>query len=184
MASGGPTVPELVVGVDSYVTLEEALNYISATHTPSEPLANAFMELSADEKIVKLRKAAQTIDHLPLVGKKAQAQQEMAFPRVLFARPCEYDGSEPVIPKEVKAAQCEQAIFSLDDANTIQSATRAQLQRQGVSSYRIGDLSESYGGAMVGSYIYSTSKCNDEVLTLMSIWMGGGYRICHYLPGT
>lgn len=79
MASGGPTVPELVVGVDSYVTLEEALNYISATHTPSEPLANAFMELSADEQIVKLRKAAQTIDHLPLVGKKPKLSKRWLF---------------------------------------------------------------------------------------------------------
>lgn len=175
---------ELIVGTNSYVTLEEAEQYIADYYLTTDNLRIQWNSLPTEDKQTALRKSARLIDALPLVGRKATNTQTMAFPRIRRGPMC-LGAEAGAIPQEVKDSQVEQTLFSLDSVAANQVATRAALQRQGVSSFTLGDLSESYGGNTLASYTsYVTSSCSNKVLVLLSDWLSGGFRVCRYLPGT
>lgn len=169
---------ELTVGKDSYVSLEEANQYIADHYASTDSSRVQWEALSPEDQMVYLRKAAATIESLPLVGRKADVNQVMQFPRYIGG--CSSSSAE--IPQEVKSSQCEQALyflgFAADPSLATTRAVRADLQKQGVSSYTIGDLSETFGGGTLGGYLYTTSEMSNASLTLMSKWLGGGFRVC------
>jgi hypothetical protein len=135
----------LTVDVDSYVTLTEASAYLSARCGIS---AWDAADEPAREKALK--QAARQIDRQPLLGRKADSTQALAFPRCYVAPPvpgsyrsdvitrwwCETD-----VPQAVKDAQCEEALVLLERAGS----ARLKLQREGVKGTSIGGLSETYG---------------------------------------
>lgn len=183
----------LTIGTDSYVTLEEATQYAESHLLSSDPRKAAWESLTDPDKEVLLRNATSTIDSLPLRGRKIVATQALAFPRTLQEKCQRYFGcfepivpeEDSVVPSEVKRAQCEQALQFALSLSTTSSATasadaeaRAALQRQGVTSFSLGDLSESYSGMGTGSYLYDYNSLSTSVLSLLSKWLGGGYDIC------
>lgn len=169
----------LNIGVDSYVTTEEADQYIGRYYLSTDPIALQWKSMTPSDKEVLLRKAANTIDSLPLKGIKADLTQPLAFPRKLVEfRGCYVvESNTPDVPSEVKEAQIEQALVFCGFAVDPSSATRAELQRQGVESFSLGDLSESYGKGSGQSLetIYTTSK---SVLNSLQAWVSGGFRVC------
>ena len=113
-------------GVNSYVSLEKAEAYFShRLH------ADAWTAASPSDKEKALMMATQRIDRLPLVRRKASKIQALAFPR--------FPGTE--VPQKVKDAVCEEAIALLKGI-----PKRVELQAQGVQSFTIGNLSETYTG--------------------------------------
>lgn len=131
----------LTVGINSYVTLEDAL-LLSQGMKQAEKFAA--LTDTAQENLLK--NAAARIDLLPLSGRKLCAAQAMAFPR-------DY---QTEVPEQVKTAQVLEALAALDDERNM----RQSLQSQGVTAVTLGEVSESYGGSMaVSGGLISPDAC-------------------------
>ena len=122
----------LIVGYNSYVTVEEAKELLDG---------NAFYEkfnaLSESKQQKLLCDSAMRIDSLPFEGRKKDIAQYMEFPR----------GQQEEVPFQVKQAQVLEAVCVLDD----EAESRRKIQEQGVTSVTLGKVSESYGGVTATS---------------------------------
>lgn len=119
----------LVKLINSYVTVEEADSYFANTLQFED--WNQF-DTSAKEKA--LITATRQIDRLPFASRKLDINQSLEFPRTTTNLPFS-DG----IPDSITYATCEQALFLLQGGSK-----RQELQKQGVKSYSLGDLSETF----------------------------------------
>jgi len=136
----------------SYCTIEEANEYFSGRlHAESWGQADD----STKEKALK--QATKTIDRQPLKGRKATDEQELAFPR--------YPDTE--VPEAVKEACCEIALALLERGNS----QRRKLQQEGVQSFSLGNMSETYA-AGAGKGLLS-----QEAKELLRPWLLGGVFI-------
>ena len=157
--------------MSSYVTVEEANNYIKLNYTSSESLRITWEGLASEDKQVLLNRAAAAIDSLPLPGRKTYPDQENAFPR--------YPSKE--VPEDVKAAQIEIALTSSDEQQNEDAKLYQKMWAYGVNSYRIGNLSESIGTAS-GNAGFTTTLLQSGVVStkaqnLLSRFLGGGFCI-------
>ena len=109
----------------SYVNLIEANEYFS-----NRLHADAWAEASDADKEKALAMATKAIDRQPLRGRKTETGQALAFPR--------YPDTE--IPEVVKEACCEEALAILERGNS----QRKKLQQEGVQSFTLGNMSETY----------------------------------------
>ena len=144
-----------------YATVVQANEYVQNYYSSGDSMRLAWEKLSEADKLVSLNRAEQTIDCLPFTGRSVA--EDKAFPR--------YPDTE--VPKEVTCATIELAVQTLD----AEARDRYEMRRQGVRSYRIGDLSESFSDADVAAsgvdaYAYSI------VFPFLRDWLGGGYEIC------
>lgn len=168
----------LTVGTDSYISQADATAYMVAHYATTDAKHVAWDVLSSDDKDIHLRKATQIIDRQPLIGYKAVTTQVLAFPRVIYT---EYDQEyintggaisndnwyvQPSVPTEVKNAQVE---LALQLANG--TSSRIELQRQGVKSFSLGKLSETYTGSQ-------NRIVSQEAKELLAPYMAGGFRVC------
>ena len=108
-----------------YVNLTEANEYFS-----DRLHADAWAEASDADKEKALAMATREIDQQPLKGRKTETSQTLAFPR--------YPDSE--VPEAVKDACCEVALALLERGND----QRRKLQQEGVQSFTLGNMSETY----------------------------------------
>lgn len=145
----------LTVGIDSYVTLDEADEIVRLTSDNSQ-LRDNWFNLADSDKERKLRNACYRIDSLRLSSYKHNLSQELQFPR----------GTDSTVPERVKQAQVLEAMQSLDTA----AARRRELQDQGVKSVSIGNTSESYSDGSLASYGTLTSR---EAYTLLKPYLLG-----------
>ena len=164
----------LVVGTDSYITQTDATAYVAANYLTTSAEAIAWTALSSDNKDAALRKACQTIDRLRLVGVKAVDLQTLEFPRAIrtdapyidrtkpgFARYTNDWAVQTEVPEAVTEAQVEEALQI-----TIGAPKRRKLQQQGVKSFSLGNLSETYIGA-------AHTLISVEAKTLMRPYIAG-----------
>ena len=144
-----------------YATVVQANEYVQNYYSSGDSMRLAWEALNENDKLVSLNRAEQTVDHLPFTGRPIV--ENKAFPR--------YPDTE--VPVEVMHATIELAVQTL---NT-EAKDRYEMRRQGVRSYKIGDLSESFSDAAVAAsgvdaYAYSI------VFPFLRNWLGGGYEIC------
>lgn len=169
----------LTVGTDTYIDLEDAEAYIVDYHLSTDKLVTAWHGIVDDDKEVLLRLAAKKIDCLALVGSKASTAQTMEFPRAVYT---EYDFErievaytylddsyyiQPAVPDNVKYAQVE---IALQLAYGIPE--RVSMQMQGVKSFSLGKLSESYSGG------YNSLTISPEAADLLAPYLARSVRIC------
>jgi hypothetical protein len=145
-------IPKGGIFILSYVSLAEANEYFS-----SRLHADAWAEASDADKEKALAMAAKAIDRQPLKGKKTDAGQILAFPR--------YPDEE--IPEAVKEACCEEALAILESGNS----QRRKLQKEGVQSLTLGNMSETYA-AGAGKGLLS-----QEAKELLQPWLIGAVNI-------
>jgi hypothetical protein len=136
--------------MDTYLSVEAALELLRGLLPSSDPARAAFEALSAEDQAVYLRQAALALEGIRYAGRKTDAAQPLAFPR---------DGMTAV-PDAVKRAQALEAVARCYTG--AEAAKRAALQAQGVTSFSVGSLSESYGAAKAAPLLSS------EALRLMS----------------
>lgn len=144
-----------------YATVVQANEYVQNYYSSGDLVRQAWEDLDDADRLVLLNRAEQTIDQLPISGRSASGDK--AFPQ----------RAELAIPAEVTNATIELAVQSLN----AEARERFNLRRQGVRSYKIGDLSESFSeaplpGAGIDAYAYSI------VYPFLRKWLGGGYTIC------
>ena len=147
-----------------YATLEQANEYIQNYYGSANPIRVAWEGLSDEDKQVALNRSEQTIDLLPYRGKPCSKLK--AFPR---------EPDKELSLERVKIATIELAIQT--NGNT-EFQERLELQKQGVKSYKIGDLSETFKDGHSEDAFYDQFVM-DVITPYLRDWLGGGYRICH-----
>ena len=144
--------PTITVGENSYIDIDGADEYFAGRlHAESWGQADD----STKEKALK--QATKIIDRQRLNGRKTNPSQPLAFPR--------YPDAE--IPQNVKEACCEEALALLEKGNS----QRRKLQQEGVQSFTLGNMSETYA-AGAGKGLLS-----QEAKELLQPWLLGGVFI-------
>jgi len=110
----------LEVGVNSYITIEEADNYITLTYEEFDSLAIRWTILSERDKVSLLIKSVQQIEALVLPGRKVFPFQDLQFPRIQYGQQrlmnmMGITGQIGIVPKQVKDAQAENALGLLKE---------------------------------------------------------------------
>lgn len=175
----------LTVGVDSYVSVEEANRIAAETYLSNNEILVKWKALSDSDKEVLLRTSCRDINNLKFDGVKQSVGQILAFPRrythpvgigyalyisqyrdnSLFGSGDINDGGLNV----AKLAQVENALYHnlLDGAVTKQ----AGINIQGLTSKHAGPISESYDlnnrynrNALRGIY-------TDKVYSILVDWL-------------
>ncbi len=136
----------------SYCTIEYADEYFAGRLH-----AERWGETSDADKEKALRQATKEIDRQLLKGRKATDTQELAFPR--------YPDTE--VPEAVKEACCEIALALLERGNS----QRRKLQQEGVQSFTLGNMSETYAPGAGRGLI------SQEAKELLRPWLLGGVNI-------
>jgi len=137
----------------AYVTVEEANTYFSSRlHT------EAWTQASTCDKGKALAMATRAIDRTPLKGVKARYDQANQFPR--------YPDTE--VPQAVKDACCEEALAILERGNN----QRRKLQQEGVVSFSVGGLTETFVASARGGGLIS-----QEAKELLRPWLLGAASI-------
>ena len=136
----------------SYCTIEYANEYFGRRLH-----AEIWFEADDSTKEKALWQATRSIDRMPLRGRKTDLHQPLAFPR--------YPDTE--IPEAVKEACCEEALALLESGNS----QRRKLQQEGVQSFTLGNMSETYiAGAGKG-------LLSQEAKELLRPWLVGAVMI-------
>lgn len=175
----------LKVGVDSYVTLEEAEVIIANNYLSTSEILAKWNSLSNSDKEVMLRTSCRDINNLKFEGRRQRVGQLLEFPRVL-TYPVGYsyrlfigqftdnglvdgDYSDDGGLSKAKEAQVENAIYHsyLDDTVNKQ----AGVNIKGLTSKKAGPIAESYDinnrynkNALRGIY-------TDKVYSLLTPWL-------------
>lgn len=141
----------LEVGIDSYITLEEAETYIK-NYVTDEAIKAKWNALTGEQKEVYLRKAVLNIDKLHFGGIKVDSKQRLEFPRKYSGH---YSGGYLVeeVPWAIKSAEVEEALFL---TNGVPQSIKNQ--KKGIKSFSIGDLSETYAmDTISGNVVYANT---------------------------
>lgn len=136
----------------SYCTVEEANTYFAGRLH-----AESWEQAEPGDKEKALQQATREIDRQLLTGRKADISQTLAFPRYPYTK----------VPDEVKDACCEIALALLERGNS----QRRSLQQEGVQSFTLGNMSETY---MVGA---GRGVISQEARELLRPWILGGVLI-------
>ena len=138
--------------MQSYCTIEYADEYFK-----KRLHAESWGEADDSTKEKALKQATRAIDRQLLKGRKTNPEQELVFPR--------YPDTE--VPEAVKEACCEEALTMLERGNS----QRRKLQQEGVQSFALGNMSESYvAGAGKG-------LLSQEAKELLRPWLLGAVMI-------
>lgn len=158
------------VGVNSYVTIDEADTYIETHYRKNNAGRLRWSVLDEEDKIILLINACEEIELLQYVGRKVKLGQVLAFPRL----PAQYYSvGDPL--KKIKAAQIELALWLSDDAKQEEYRQRMELIEQGVKSFSLGKLSESYEKAgQDNNIVLSCPKAR----SILAPFMNGGFSTC------
>ncbi len=146
------TESTITVGENSYIDIDGADEYFAGRLH-----AESWSGADSETKEKALRQATREIDRQPLTGRKAADDQALAFPR--------YPDTEA--PEAVKEACCEEALALLERGNN----QRRKLQQEGVQSFSLGNMSETYtAGAGKG-------LLSQEAKELLKPWLIGAVMI-------
>jgi hypothetical protein len=127
-------------------------------------LAIALKAAASDVQTWYLQRATKSLDALPLKGQTyyeynpnttlESDEQALMFPRVIDGKVCDWDEDidGPIVPAAVKNACVEEAIALYEFYSSSSDQKRRKLQSQGVQSFSIGKLSESYVPTAVNKF--------------------------------
>lgn len=160
----------LVLGKDTYITIEQANQYISNYYLSSDPLRIQWEAIEDADKEVLLRKAFVQINSLPYTGRPKNNKQPLPFPRA-----CNFTAQDM---QNVQNAQAEQAIAISDSVTAQETVDRIKLRRAGVVQYTIGDLSEKFQTGLPSESNATFFGLSEKAYKYLAKWLTGGYRVC------
>lgn len=175
----------LKVGIDSYVTLEEAQAIAASTSLSTDKAYQKWLELSDGDREVLLRNSCRDINSLLFAGKRKNVSQMLEFPRVdtavsgigyrlyigqLYDNGLYSSGSHDGGLSSAKQAQVINAVYAgyYNDLTTEQIG----INIQGIASKKAGPISETYNRASNGRH--SLASTEDA---LMGIYTNKVYSI-------
>ena len=154
----------LIVGTNSYVTVAEADEYFAQYYFP---LNTVWSGLGPDTKERLLLISCIELERLQFAGQKAENGQALAFPR----------RNAGGVPFAIKAAQIELASWIADTESRNKEDARSRLQAQGVTSFSIDDLSESYDLNRAQVNAPPPLRCVNASRYLAT-YLNGGFLMC------
>lgn len=156
--------------MSNYMTIAEADNYIASHYLSTDTLRASWEALTDEDKEVLLTVSTEAINSMPWSGKKTQAGQPNAFPR--------WPNTE--VPKAVIAACIENALAFTDESTREESAAYQRMWAYGLSSYKIGNFSETVAqgdGNSGATLLAKNGIVSSKAQTMLKPFLGGGYRI-------
>jgi hypothetical protein len=177
----------ITVGTDTYISLADANTYVSNNYPTTATEYTTWNNLTDANKELYLKKATKKIDRLLLRGVKAVSTQTLEFPRAIrtdYRREnfplvnIRLDADwvvETAVSQQVKDAQVEEALQTVTQGAT--ATKRQQLQAQGVKSFSLGNLSESYGSGGGSSANTSTKLISVDAQELLRYYVLGAVSI-------
>lgn len=164
-------MPTLTVGTNTYISLADAETYVS--NRLGATTWDAATDANKEKALIMATKA---VDRLNLYGVKKTTSQALQFPRCypkLHSTYIKDVNSTPEInelwtcesstPQAVLDAVVEESMKLVDDyASGSDANTRRQLQADGVKSFTLSKLSETYGNT--GSSVSLRSREAQELL--------------------
>lgn len=151
----------------SYCTVEEANQYVTDNYISTDESRKRWEALSDDDKQALLNKSFKVIESLPYTGRKTCVDQPQAFPRC----------PDTDIPTAVKDAEVELALSLSDSELNSSLKDYRRMVDYGISSYSIGNFSESILSYQKNSLQLKYGLISDEAERLLTPWLSGGYRI-------
>ena len=149
------------------------------TYAADRPDSSAWTGASSADKEAALKYASKLVDSLPFVGKKYEtdiSSQPLQWPRLIKVRggwTVERDADDNVVvPQAIKDAVCEEILARLSPID----GKRHALQADGVKSFRLGDLSETYGDDLRGGGIKGTPLISWTAYRLLEPYLAKGAR--------
>lgn len=171
----------IAVGVDSYVTVEDADRYINEWYLSADPQRQAWEGMQEPEKEICLRRACGELERLAYNGVKFAFVQPLSFPRyfgisyemingVLYSPEVDRYPELKEVPQDVRAAQIEEA---LEIASPTEATEARKTRNSAVKSYSIGHLSETFELANGIIAILASVKAQE----LVRQYTGGGFDV-------
>lgn len=176
----------LEVGVNSYVTLQEANAIVADKFMSTNEMAINWGRLSDSDKSAVLSKSRSSIDNLKLDGRRASTSQRLEFPRVrnsivgvgyrLFVSQY-YDNSlEGTVANDGGLTQAKEAqVINAVYAAFLDKDSVAQVRRNvaGLTSKKAGPIAESYGSGQYNSYSKDmmVGIFTKEVYAILTPWV-------------
>jgi len=183
----------VTVGTDVYISVADADTYMTNNYISTSTEYTTWDALSDGDKEIYLKRATKRIDRQKIRGAKAVDTQTLQYPRALklcgrwYEQPVygvNVNGSrdwyiETAVQQNVLDANVEEALASalVDSGASSNGSERAQLQAQGVKSFKLGDLSETYGSGLSSTY-NGTQLLSSEAKELLSFYNLGGVALC------
>lgn len=145
----------LVVGENSYMTLDEANNIISSSLLSTSMEHQFWDGLSDDDKCVLIINYTEVVDKQEFMykGKKVNNSQKMEWPRVIC-------GNNTDAPLSIKKG----LLLNLLRDNTIENTDEGKLISMGVKSFADG------GGARIEFADAGTSASNEYTKNLFGVY--------------
>lgn len=151
----------------SYCTVEQADAYVTGHYLSTDDARVRWDSLASEDKQVLLNRAHDTIDALPITGRKTSVNQPDAFPRC----------PDKEVPDAVKSAECELALSLSDEAANASLEDYRKMVDYGIQSYSIGNFSETLLSYSKNSIEIKYGLISTQAKQLLTPWLSGGYRI-------
>lgn len=176
----------LEIGVDSYVSLEEANVLVSNYFVSTNSVRVKWESLSDSDKEALLRHSCRSINNLKFNGRRVKTGQRLEFPRVRESAVCGigyrmfnsqlYDNSLEDGAgwgdglRQAKEAQVVNAAWHgfLDK----ETENRAFMNIQGLTSKKAGPIAETYGNSQHNTYNRDAAVgiYTKEVYSILTPW--------------
>lgn len=179
---------ELKVNINSYVTLDEADEYIKTYYTSTSAERTAWDKLSEEDKIISLLSSARSLNNLRYKGQKKVKGQPLAFPRKYAVMGFGL-GYTPYVSQYMDSSLYEGVWGSGDGFSAAKEAQIVNavagismnsavitdvLERSvaGIKSKSIGRVSESYDNDTLRAKNLSIGIYNmDKIKNILSGWI-------------
>lgn len=162
----------MTVGIDTYVTVAEADEFIKQYYPEFDDLAVVWGVLTEREKTSYLYTSLQQIEALVLQGKPLDRNQPLQFPRIKCFKPATKEN--PTIPNEVKEAQIENALELLNaDLGARSDEQMILLSALGVvknTKYNKREMGEVGLGATLTGAESRTTLESSHAVKLLKAW--------------
>lgn len=180
----------LLVGIDSFVSVEDADKYVSETYTNTNAYKAKWDSLSVGDKEVLLRRSTRALNRLKYIGRTKQYNQKLAFPRIInygiggvFWAPwvSQYYDNQLISnsgPPGDPDGMIAIAEATVENALGIAYHDSVQTDINGLNlrglirtSKNAGPIKETYSSNGVGTNKISSDIFNNKIYSILNCWL-------------
>ena len=182
----------LTVGVDSYISLEDAEAHVTSMYTKGNKLYDSWMALSDEDKEAWLRRSTRALDRLKYQGEKKNYSQRLQFPRThrnytggfgwAWAVSPYYDNQHIAVSDQgfddggmgaIAEATIENAIYGVVLDKSMSAINVANIS--GLTSRKAGPITETYNRGSATSSNALKDIYTDKVYSILVQWVIGSH---------
>jgi hypothetical protein len=158
----------LTIGVDSYITVEQADEYVDKFFVSSDKQRTDWDSLSEADKTVHLSCACSAIESVAFIGVKLIEDQTLSFPRCY---PTYNDEQTPEVVKQAQAFEALELCSPSQDSSVYKSRVGNK------KSFHVTGLSETMAATNCSKTGVLGAIISSHAIRLLSEYAGGGYDV-------